>query len=160
MLSSRGEIDAAIDIWQQAYEEDPTRAVIANAYAEALADSGKKAKLADFVPKSPLPTEKKTYFLLRAEQNQEVVDMATETLGKAGAVGNDQYDGRDFVRINRAIALKRLRENCEMMADLEFLETKWRYGSGEHQGRCRSAERGQRRNVRGAGRVIARYYLA
>ena len=53
-LSLRGEFDAAIPIWKEAYEEEPTDAFIAYQYADVLADAGKNAELAEFIPKSPL----------------------------------------------------------------------------------------------------------
>ena len=74
--SSRGEFDEAIPIWEQAYIEDPNDQSIAHHYADALADAGKYKELAEFIPGSPLTADNKTYFLLRAGKNQEVIDLA------------------------------------------------------------------------------------
>ena len=116
VLSNRGKFDEAIRIWEQVYEEDPTNGFIAHRYADTLADAGKNEELAKFVAKAPLPVYNKVYFLLRAGRNQEVVDLATATLSEPAT------DSGDIVRINRAIALKRLGYTDEMKADLDFLE--------------------------------------
>ena len=119
ILSTMGESAKAIPIWKEAHREDPTDIFIAYQYADALADAGENEELAKFVHESPLPVDTKIYFLLRAGHNQEVIDLATETLaGPATVRGN----GMDIVRINRAIALKRIGRTNEMAADLDFLE--------------------------------------
>ena len=116
ILSSRGDFDEAIRIWEQAYEEDPADEFIANRYADALANAGKDEELAKFVAKAPIPIHNRVYYLLRAGQNQEVIDLATATLSEQAT------HHKDIVRINRAIALKRLGHTDAMKADLDFLE--------------------------------------
>ena len=122
MLSLRGEFGEAMSVWKQAYEENPTDPTIAYRYADALADAAKDEELAKFVPESPLPVHEKTYFLLRAGQNQEVVDLATEALAESATTKGSSSHDRAIVRINRAIALKRLGCTAEMMDDLSLLE--------------------------------------
>ena len=121
-LSSQGKIQEAVPVWKQAYEEDPQDSHIAYRYADALALAGMNDDLADFISRSPLPADNMTYFLLRAERNQEVIDLATRTLEEPPIVKGGRKADRAITRINRAIALKRLRRIDEMMADLEFLE--------------------------------------
>ena len=122
IVSSRGEPGEAIPIWEQAYKEDPTYESIAYQYADALADAGKDEELAKFVPESPLPVSNKTYFLLRAGQNEEVVNLASETLAEPARIRSSSSYDRALSRVNRAIALKRLERTNEMMEDLSFLE--------------------------------------
>ena len=116
ILSNKGEFDKAIPIWEQAYQEDPTDAAIAHHYADTLADAGKDAELVELVAEAPMPVNNRIYFLLRAGRNQEVIDLATAALSEPAT------DYREIVRINRAIALKRLGHREEMKADLDFLE--------------------------------------
>ena len=120
-LSSKGEFSMAVPIWEMAYKEDTADAFVAHKYADALADAGKNRELADFVGKSPLNVSNKTYFLLRAGQNEDVIELATRALTAPPTMENSVED-RAISRINRAIALKRLGRTDEMMADLEFLE--------------------------------------
>ena len=122
IVSSRGKPGEAIPIWEQAYKEDPTYESIAYQYADALADAGKYEELAKFVPESPLPVSNKTYFLLRAGRNEEVVDLASETLAEPAGIKGISSDDRALARINRAIALKRLERTEELKEDLNFLE--------------------------------------
>ena len=121
-MASRGELNAAITAWREAHLEEPRDEVIASRYADALADAGRKAELAEFIPTSPLPEYNKSYYLLRADEDNLVIDLATEVLSEPGAIKEGQYDGRAILRINRAIALKRLGRAEEMRADLSFLE--------------------------------------
>ena len=115
ILSDSGDFNRAIPIWKRAFEEDSEDVDIAHHYAEALADAGKEDDLAQFVAIAPMPIHNRVYFLLRAGRNQEVIDEATEALSNPAT----QY--REIVRINRAIALKRLGSTSEMNADLDFL---------------------------------------
>ena len=116
ILSTRGEFDEAVPIWEQAYEEDPSNAAIAHQYADALAGAGKHEELAKFVSEAAMPIHNRIYFLLRAGQNRKVIDLATAALSEPAT------DNREITRINRAIALKRLGHTDEMKADLDFLE--------------------------------------
>ena len=117
ILSSRGEYSEAMPIWERAYEEDPTDITIAYQYADALAGAGKDEKLAKLVAEVPMLVHDSVYFLLRAGQNQQVIDVATAALSEPVTT-----PGVEYIRINRAIALKRLGRADEMMADLDFLE--------------------------------------
>ena len=122
ILSSIGEFSKAIPIWEQAFNEDPTGRFIADGYADALAAAGKDEELAEFVSEAPIAIHNKVYFLLRAGRNQEVIDLATTALSEPSTTERSRSEHREYVRINRAIALKRLGRRDEMMADLDFLE--------------------------------------
>ena len=122
MLWAQGNTDAAIKTWTHAYEEDPTNKFIAGEYADALVDADLIQELANFIPTSPLPDHSKTYYLLRAKLNQEVIDTATTSLNKPTNIKGDEFEHREIIRINRAIALKRLNRTDEMGDDLDFLE--------------------------------------
>ena len=121
ILSSRGKLQEALPVWKRAHEEDPEDMAIAYRYANALADAGENEQLAAFVTKSPLHIHNRTYFLLRAGDNQGVIDTATGILSEPATIKNRGEDSA-IARINRAIALKRLGRTSEMMADLDFLE--------------------------------------
>ena len=121
MLSARGAFEEAIPIWESAYNEDPDDTVIAHRYGEALANAGKYERLVEFVQKAPFSKYNKTYFLLRAGRNQEVIDLATEILTDLGT-GINRPDEAAIVRINRAIAFKRLGCDDQKVDDLAFLE--------------------------------------
>ena len=121
VASSRGRIVDAIPIWRRAYEEDKSDETIAKRYADALLDADELDQLVKFIPDSPLSITDKTYLLLRAEENRSVIDLATMSLDEPNVfLGN--RESSDIIRINRAIALKRLRRTDEMEADLDFLE--------------------------------------
>ena len=121
-LSSRGEFQEAIPIWEQIFLQEPDDADIAYQYGEALAGGGKLEELAELALNSPLPPNNKTYFLLRAGRNEEVVEIATKSLDELPTVKGRRNSDRAITRINRAIALKRLGRIDAMMSDLEFLD--------------------------------------
>ena len=120
-LAAKGEVEKALIVWDQAYEEDPHDIGIAGSYAEALLAAGKHEKLAQFVPDSPLSDDQKIYLLLRAEENELVVDLASEVLNMTSKSHSDASLDKAYIRINRAIALKRLDRIEEMERDLETL---------------------------------------
>lgn len=121
-LSSIGRYEESIPIWKEAIEEAPEDVNIAHGYADALVSAGSMKELTEFIPNSPLPDHDKIYFLLAAEQNQQVIDMATEFLTETATSNGIRSDFRAVARINRAIAYKRLGQISEMAADLDFLE--------------------------------------
>ena len=122
MLSSTGKLQEAIPMWRQAYIEDPTNEHIAHGYADSLVEYGNLEELTAFVLESPLSNSNKTYFLLRANKNQEVIDLATKALFEQPNGAGNRYEDRAFVRINRAIAFKRLGDHDKMIADLDILD--------------------------------------
>ena len=122
IMSSMNKADAAIPVWEQAYKEDPTNTFIAAQYADALADTGKNEALTAFVLESPLPAGNKTYFLLRAGENRRVIELATPILAVPTTIRGNSHENLAVIRINRAIALKRLGRIEEMLADLDLLE--------------------------------------
>ena len=122
-LSHLGDFDEAVIAWEQAYQEDPADLHITYAYAKALDDGGKYDELAEFASKSPLmDVGNKTFFLLRAGHNQEVIDLATKNLSNTDTIQSNESSERAIIRINRAIALKRLGHTDELTADLNFLD--------------------------------------
>ena len=122
ILRSSGDLDQAISLLDKAHRADPEDSYIVRQYAEMLADAGKKDDLATLVGDSDLPGSEKTYLLLRAEQNELVVEVANRELDKVfEALDSSDYEP-GITRLNRAIALKRLGRRDEMMADITFLE--------------------------------------
>ena len=122
MLSSSGELDKAIPKWEQAISEDPNDKAIAYHYAEALANAERYEKLTDFIHTSPLPAENQIYFRLRAGENEKVIQMATRILSRPTVPKEEDSVNLEFVRINRAIAFKRLGHTSDMENDLNALE--------------------------------------
>ena len=121
-FSARGELDKALTAWEQAYVEDPEDTAVAYSYAEVLANTGEYEILTSFVEHSPLLIEDKAYFLLRAGENEKVIDLTTKALeGRSNT--DSRMDFRSaYSRINRAIAMKRLGRTTEMEEDLIKLE--------------------------------------
>ena len=122
ILRSKGNLEEAVLLWKKAHLEDPSDEDITRQYAEALAEAGKDDELAQLVLEADLNIWDKTYLLLRASHNQDVVDLASAELdGGVEIMDSSDYD-RAVVRINRAIALKRLDRRDEMMMDIRVLE--------------------------------------
>ena len=122
ILTSTGNLNEAIPLWQRAVEEDPKNTSIALRYAEVLADAKKYDLLVAFVTEAPLNVDSKIYYLLRADENQTVIDLSTKYLTQPKVVRNGQTDAGAIARINRAIAYKRLCRSDDMMEDLDILE--------------------------------------
>ena len=121
-LTSRQEYDLAAVKWEEAHKEDPQDDYIALSYGEALVDAGRSEELVEFIPASNIPAYNKTYLLLRAGRNEEVISVATETLTGSAKSASGWSDDDAIALINRAIALKRLGRRDEMTSDLDFLE--------------------------------------
>ena len=122
ILSSKGDWRSAVGFWKKAHLEDPDDEDTIRQYAEALALAENNEDLVDLVLASDLETWEKSYYLLRASHNEEVVDLASAELDRVfEAMDSSDYD-RALVRINRAIALKRLGRIDQMMIDVRFLE--------------------------------------
>ena len=63
-----------------------------------------------------------TYFLLISGHNQKVIDIATKSLSNTDTIQSNEPSKRAIIRINRAIALKRLERTDELKAELDFLD--------------------------------------
>ena len=117
------DLDVAIQLWKKATEADPDDTHIATRYANLLANKGKAQELRDFLEQSPLDGDDRTYNLLLAGLNEEVVSLAKTLLDPAhGLVSGIPIGEESIVRINRAIALKRLGHKDGMRTDLDYLE--------------------------------------
>lgn len=120
ILTSMGKLEDAIPVWKRAYENDPTDKHIAQHYANSLADAAKYKELIEFVSDAPLSIGDEIYYLLRANHNDEVIDLATKYLAQPP----DNSDvSITIARINRAIAFKRLERTDEMMEDLDAIDS-------------------------------------
>ena len=120
-LSSKGEYLEAIPLWEQSYKDYPDNVFIAYQYANALTSANREEELVNFLQNSPLLIHNKTYFLLRIGRNEDVIKLATAILNQPASSTSLQED-RAIIRINRAIAFKRLQKMDEMKDDLDFLE--------------------------------------
>ena len=124
ILGSMGLIDDAILLWEKAFEQEPDDRPLAYRYAEALAQAERYELLGEFLKKAPFTPDSTTYFYLRAFRDEDVIALASEVL-------DDRFHDKhsmmaislSVVRVNRAIALKRLGRLEEMGEDLEYLET-------------------------------------
>ena len=122
VLSDSGDYAAALPLWEAAWLGYPGDPFVAYGYANAMVETSHHDDAADFVITAPIDTPNKTYFLLRCDRNQEVIDLATTSLSDrtvANAYHPDQVTG---MKINRGIALKRLGRITELNAELDSLE--------------------------------------
>ena len=123
LLSSAGDLTDAVHAWREAYNEDPANERVAYRYADAMADGGQFNELVSFIAETPpLSRNNLVYFLLRADENQKVIDLASQFLEEETTGTTFEHLERTYVRINRAIAYKRLDDNDRMTADLDVLE--------------------------------------
>ena len=123
ILGSMGQTDDAVLLWERVYRQDPQDVRVAYRYADALANAGQLADLGEFVRLSPLDNADKAYFYLRSHFDEEVVSLATTVLdGSLNKRSDLPPTSAAILRINRAIALKRLGHTEDMEADLDFLE--------------------------------------
>ena len=123
ILGSMGQLDDAILLWEKAFEQEPTEKRLAYRYAEALASGERYEQLREFIKRAPFASEDATFFYLRAFHNGDVIALASYILDSQ-LYGRQTLDNSrlSIVRINRAIALKRLGRFDEMEADLDYLE--------------------------------------
>ena len=148
ILSSMGDVIEAVVKWKEAAEDEPKDEDIAFSYAEALADAGKNEDLAKYVLDSPLTPSNQTYMLLRAKKYKEVIEIANAALADPTLI--DEWDeSNEVIRINRAIAFKRLGQVDDMIADLEILE-KDGYSSDSRLKAGIAALRGEKEEMMGA----------
>lgn len=111
------DLESALQHIKKAHEEDPEDINIAYEMAEILARLRRKDKLKRFIlsEQCPIDDENKTYYLLHAHGNEDVIAMADKILSSQPS----SY----LARINRAIALKRLGSIKEMEKELLILES-------------------------------------
>lgn len=121
-LASHGHFDAAIPLWQEVYEQDPTDKAVANGYARALADAGRTAELSELLDNSTIDPHNLSYFLLMAGRNQDVVDISARFIRQPSSLDRSSRNEFAIVMINRAIAFKRLDQSDAMSAVLDTLE--------------------------------------
>ena len=114
IVRESGDLKGALRYWKEAFKEHPDDEGIAYSLADVLARLHQRDQLKEFVVQSPLDGAGKTYFLLRANDNEGVIAVANDTLS------SDPSD--QIARINRAIALKRLDRRKEMENELSILE--------------------------------------
>ena len=123
IFSAQGDLEHAIPLWEQVYEEDPTDATAQYAYANALADAGEYDRLSDLVTDSGMVAHNQTYFLLRAGRDEQVIKVAREFLTSPLAVDRTMRHEIPIVMVNQAIAQRRLRQTNNMTLTLDALET-------------------------------------
>ena len=120
-----GDIDGAIEVWKRAYQENVRDAEMADEYANALADAGKRDELValvdEFISNEISSFVHLTFLLLRAQANERVLDLAEDYLDNSNESDFSKAQ-ESYVRINRAIALKRLGRSEEMEQELRTIE--------------------------------------
>ena len=121
-LTAEGKIAESLPFWVQALQENPDDVSIAARYADALADIGKNEQLAELIETTRFDSFENIYYLLRAHRNHEVIEKASEYLDESAGFDEEFDYARAAVRINRAIALKRLERTDEMNEDLKYLQ--------------------------------------
>lgn len=124
-LASTGSSDEVVEAWARAHLDDPENSGVAYEYADALAAVADYEELTSFVIGSSLADSEKTYFLLRANENHKVIDLATYNVAQPTADKRLGSTDKMVVRINRAIALKRLGQTEAMKDDLDYVESNY-----------------------------------
>ena len=120
-LSSAGDLENAVEHWRRALAEEPDNLGIVYYYADTLARLGRLDDVAEVVLVSRLSADTKAYFLLRADKNDEAIELANLAL-ESEADGSKVEFNSTILRINRAIALRRTGRMDEMYADLDHVE--------------------------------------
>lgn len=114
VVKESGDLEGALKYWREALKEDPEDVGVAWEVADMLARLHRHEELKQSVIKSPIDGSNKTYFLLRANDNEGVIAIANDVLSSNPS---DQ-----IARINRAIALKRLGRFEEMENELSIIK--------------------------------------
>jgi len=112
------DLEGALTYLEKAYQDDPTDSSVKYEIAETLAKLGRKTELKSLVDQNWFDADDAanvTYYLLHADDNDGVIKKAGEAL--------IIHPADQTVRINRAIALKRLGRRKEMNKDLRNIET-------------------------------------
>lgn len=122
ILMSQGDLDRALQIWEQVYDDDPTDANTTYAYANALAEAGENDRLSKLIDNSEMAAHNKTYFLLRADQNEKVIEVANRFLTSPMASDRSMRHEAPIVMVNQAIAQRRLGQNEQMLVTLDLME--------------------------------------
>ena len=121
-LTAMGRSSEAVVEWERAYKADPEDFLVTHSYADALIDAGEAKELSALVANAPELQVHRSYLLLRAGLNEEVIDFVVQELGRTSDPDDDLSEPKQILIINRAIALKRLGRTDEMRTDLELLE--------------------------------------
>lgn len=114
ILRDQGDLEGALDYMRLAVAEDKTDMVCGWDYADMLALLDKKEELKEFIKNGALRDEDKAYFMLFTDDDNTIVDYTTKKLKKD--------PGNIYLRINRAIAYKRIKKTDDMNKDLKVLE--------------------------------------
>lgn len=114
VVRESGDLEGALRYWKEAFKEHPDDEGIAYSLADVFVRLQRLDQLKEFVVQSPLDGTNKTYFLLRANDNEGVIAVADNV------IADDPSD--QIARINRAIALKRLGRFEEMENELSILK--------------------------------------
>ena len=126
ILDDMGEFDEALPLWRQIHLKNLEDESYNYRYATALANAKKYEELVELIDNllstASLDPANCTYFLLRANANEKVIEVAAEYLNSIAFDFDNEESSEVLVRINRAIALKRLGYIDEMMAELDLLE--------------------------------------
>ena len=62
IFTSQGDLDRALQLWEQVYEEDPTDANTTYAFANALVEAGENDRLFGLIDGANMAAHNKTYF--------------------------------------------------------------------------------------------------
>ena len=116
IMKRKGDWDSACEYMKLEVAENKNDSQCAFDYAEILAKLGKTDVLKEFIPTSAIEEENKTYFLLFTGDDKAVIKKATSVLRSE--------PGSWIVRINRAIAYKRLGKTGKMNNDLDAIDAR------------------------------------
>ena len=122
IFTSQGELGRALQLWKQVYEEDPTDANTIYAYANALTEAGENDRLLNLIDGANMAAHNKTYFLLRVDQNEKVIEVSQQFLASPLASDRSMRHEAAIVMVNQAIAQRRLSQRPQMLVTLDLME--------------------------------------
>jgi len=114
IMRDRGDLPKALEYMRLDVAENKADPVCAYEYADMLERLGETAELEEFIKSSALSDENKSYFMLFINDDAALIDFTGKRLQKDPS--------NLYLRINRAIAYKRLPNTGAMNKDLKLLE--------------------------------------
>jgi len=114
ILKEQGDYNSALKYMELAIYENSENLRCAYNYADLLRILDKKDELKKYLGKSPLGNDNKSYFMLFTGDDNGLIEFADKALEKEP----ENY----YIRINRAIAYKRLNNRVAMNKDLKIIE--------------------------------------
>ena len=85
-------------------------------------EAGKNDRLLNLIDGADMAAHNKTYFLLRADQNENVIEVANQFLASPLASDRSMRHEAPIVMVNKAIAQRRLGQRPQMLVTLDLMQ--------------------------------------